>query len=395
MKKYIYMITIILTMFIGVDVVWALDYKNMNAKMEEAIVNNEWKLSTEISADDGSYYGIKVLVGNINSDSELKEIYNDVGKIKLGSITVSACDDSTNCSAGSDAYIRFGLQKADSDGNIYLYASGISDGTYKKMENAKYFFTTAITNGEWIKGESKSTNVIENNVAVDDNRDYTLGGYENPFVINGSGSFTITYPSYKYYFKIIAPDGKKYGRYKVDPSSIGNEISTHIVGNNYSQTETCADDKEGMIVFYSGETYYIELSNQNQLMNETIMFTYIDDDKSNMCGGEIAKDPSKNNDTEDKDDNYPITSGETIKLIKQIYNIIKIIIPVLIIGLSIVDFLKVILISDDKNYKSAWDKFTKRLIIGVIFFLVPLLVSFLLNISGMDIGEQSFLEIFK
>lgn len=89
-----------------------------------------------------------------------------------------------------------------------------------------------------------------------------------------------------------------------------------------------------------------------------------------------------------------VTNGETIKLVKQIYDIIKILIPVLIIILSIIDFLKVILISDDKNYKSAWDKFIKRLIIGVIFFLIPLLVSFLLDISGID-TEQSYLEIFK
>ena len=89
-----------------------------------------------------------------------------------------------------------------------------------------------------------------------------------------------------------------------------------------------------------------------------------------------------------------VTNGETIKLVKQIYDIIKILIPVLIVVLSIIEFLKVILISDDKNYKSAWDKFIKRVIIGVIFFLVPLLVSFLLNISGID-TEQSYLEIFK
>ena len=88
------------------------------------------------------------------------------------------------------------------------------------------------------------------------------------------------------------------------------------------------------------------------------------------------------------------TNGETLKIVQQVYDIIKILIPVLIIALSIIDFLKVILVSDDKNYKSAWDKFIKRLVVGVIFFLVPLIVSFILKYSGIE-TEQSYLEIFK
>lgn len=89
-----------------------------------------------------------------------------------------------------------------------------------------------------------------------------------------------------------------------------------------------------------------------------------------------------------------VTNNEVLKIVQEIYNIIKILIPVLIIALSIVDFLKVILMSDDKNYKSAWDKFIKRLIIGVIFFLVPIIVSFILKYSGIE-TKQSYLEIFK
>lgn len=92
--------------------------------------------------------------------------------------------------------------------------------------------------------------------------------------------------------------------------------------------------------------------------------------------------------------NREFSNGKTLNFLRRMYNFIKIIIPILIIALSIIDFLKVILISDDKNYKSAWDKFIKRLIIGVIFFLVPVIVSFLLNYSGIG-TEQSYLEIFK
>lgn len=96
------------------------------------------------------------------------------------------------------------------------------------------------------------------------------------------------------------------------------------------------------------------------------------------------------NDEEDK----VVTNGETIKIVRRIYHIIKILIPVLIILLSVIDFLKVVIVDDEKNYKSAWDKFIKRLMIGVIFFIVPILVSFILNYSGIE-TEHTFLDIFK
>lgn len=116
--------------------------------------------------------------------------------------------------------------------------------------------------------------------------------------------------------------------------------------------------------------------------------------KIELNADEPIEDAAGNKVEIDQKPDKVVTNGETIKLIKQIYNIIKILIPVLIIALSIVDFLKVILTSDDKNYKSAWDKFVKRLIIGVIFFLIPIIVSFILKYSGIE-TEQSYLEIFK
>lgn len=86
------------------------------------------------------------------------------------------------------------------------------------------------------------------------------------------------------------------------------------------------------------------------------------------------------------------TDGNTLALAKRIYDMLRIIIPLLVIILSIVDFLKVILLSDDKNYKAAWSKFIKRIIIGIIFFAVPALITLLLNISGL--GDNGILNVF-
>jgi len=114
-----------------------------------------------------------------------------------------------------------------------------------------------------------------------------------------------------------------------------------------------------------------------------------DEPIEDATGNEIEIDQNP----EEKDEQI-VTDGETIKILKRIYNMIKILIPVLIILLSIVDFLKILVVDDEKNYKSAWDRLIKRLMVGVIFFILPILISFLIKYSGIK-TEQTFLDIFK
>ena len=53
----------------------------------------------------------------------------------------------------------------------------------------------------------------------------------------------------------------------------------------------------------------------------------------------------------------------------------------------------IILLSDEKNYKAVWSKFVKRIVIGIIVFLVPVLISFILDL--VDIGDNGILNVFK
>lgn len=78
-------------------------------------------------------------------------------------------------------------------------------------------------------------------------------------------------------------------------------------------------------------------------------------------------------------DNIP----ETTAFIKKIYNLLKYLIPVMVIGLSIVDFVKVILSGEEKIYKEAWSKFVKRIVVGIIILILPVLLSFIINLSGV------------
>lgn len=91
--------------------------------------------------------------------------------------------------------------------------------------------------------------------------------------------------------------------------------------------------------------------------------------------------------------------SETGKLLRQAYNLLKYLIPVLVIVLSIVDFLKVVISGEEKIFKESWTKFVKRIIIGIIILILPAILSLVINLSGVldnyDINKNDIFCIFK
>lgn len=76
-----------------------------------------------------------------------------------------------------------------------------------------------------------------------------------------------------------------------------------------------------------------------------------------------------------------LLGDELIGYIQQIVNIIKIVVPILLIVFGTIDFGKAIFVNDDGEMKKSQTKFIKRLIIAVAFFLVPTLLTLILNIA--------------
>lgn len=74
---------------------------------------------------------------------------------------------------------------------------------------------------------------------------------------------------------------------------------------------------------------------------------------------------------------------ETIGIVNEVLGIIKIAIPILLIALGTMDFIKAMVAQDDQKMKKAQTTFVQRLIIGVVIFFVPMIMRFLLNIIGM------------
>ncbi|MCI6266367.1 MAG: hypothetical protein MR598_05940 [Erysipelotrichaceae bacterium] len=75
-------------------------------------------------------------------------------------------------------------------------------------------------------------------------------------------------------------------------------------------------------------------------------------------------------------------NDELIKMIKSGITLVKIAIPIILIGLGIVDFVQAVFSSSEDKMKKAQQKFIKRLIIGVVIFLIPSLLKFILTIAN-------------
>lgn len=80
-------------------------------------------------------------------------------------------------------------------------------------------------------------------------------------------------------------------------------------------------------------------------------------------------------------------AGEEGKKLKKILNlainIIKILIPIILIGLGIMDFAKAIFSGSEDNMKKVQAKFIKRVIIAVCIFLIPSIITFILEIFNL------------
>ena len=73
-------------------------------------------------------------------------------------------------------------------------------------------------------------------------------------------------------------------------------------------------------------------------------------------------------------------------VLKDIYKVIQIAIPILVILLSSVDILKAVTAQDDKDMSAAVSRSIKRVIIGLVIFLVPILIDAILDLAGLASG---------
>ena len=74
-------------------------------------------------------------------------------------------------------------------------------------------------------------------------------------------------------------------------------------------------------------------------------------------------------------------------LIQEIMNYLKVIGPFLILILSSIEFVRAILTSDDESLAKAQKNLISRLILAAALFLLPTLISVILNVFGITSNE--------
>lgn len=169
------------------------------------------------------------------------------------------------------------------------------------------------------------------------------------------------------------------------------EKNLQLLSNYKSQVQSLIDSDEKL----PGD----KLRNFNQLYEETLKFfneenTKIEDftiamdngkdfyEAMKIYHGNVVK-PGGDIDV----DSESITcemfkETKTGDIIRWIIKLIQIAIPVIIIIMTIVDFAGVAISGEEKNFKAAGNKFMKRLVIGIAFILLPMLLTFIIDFSG-------------
>ena len=81
-----------------------------------------------------------------------------------------------------------------------------------------------------------------------------------------------------------------------------------------------------------------------------------------------------------------IFSGRLGDFLKTILSFIRFAVPIIIIGLGIMDFLKATASQDNNEIKKAATKLVKRMVIGIIIFVLPTLIELILRLADIKYG---------
>ena len=79
--------------------------------------------------------------------------------------------------------------------------------------------------------------------------------------------------------------------------------------------------------------------------------------------------------------------GPVVSVVKALFNIIKIFVPIALLIMGVIDLAKAVLASDDKEIKAAESKLVKRAIAAVAVFFAVTLVDAIMGLVGK--GEET------
>lgn len=81
-----------------------------------------------------------------------------------------------------------------------------------------------------------------------------------------------------------------------------------------------------------------------------------------------------------------LIGDDLLKYLRMIFTLIRILTPIILIVMGMLDFTKAISSNSQDAIQQATQKFAKRMIVCVIIFLIPTIIEFLMNLTGISDG---------
>ena len=149
----------------------------------------------------------------------------------------------------------------------------------------------------------------------------------------------------------------------VDDASDGGDLNWYLELGNATEINATGKYDVGICYDYNEET-------------GQIIDIYVRDELTyNLLSGIITIEGCEDLFNGDED------SEKVLKIIKSLFTLSRISIPLIIIGMGSMDFVKCIFSGNEDGMKKAQNKFMMRLLLGVGIFLVPTLLEFILEIA--------------
>ena len=84
-----------------------------------------------------------------------------------------------------------------------------------------------------------------------------------------------------------------------------------------------------------------------------------------------------------------------VQMINDVYNLLKIAVPVVLIIMGMIDLLKAVASQKEEEIKKGWQKFVKRTLIGMLVFFVLFIVQLVIDLLPNSVKKESITNCVK
>ena len=263
-------------------------------------------------------------------------------------------------------------------------------------------------------------------------------------------SFETLIPEYRRSEMLYIAELVLSGKFSIPKEIVFQASASHIIGkaNRHEWTHVTIDSGNGWDVYFgygksisNKDIFGKTLASTDQQYFRTLATQFVKSDYSaytttSVCNGNSLLTDVQNSQTPPISSNKPIDIYEptptpkpnppvivkeprfcenpdilrALYIVISSFNLLKIIIPVIIVIVSTISFIKAILAEDESEIKNATNSMIRKIIIGAMIFFIPTIISALLSyfnlkINGIDYNEcknnativriNALMEIYK